>query len=497
MERHRQYALVIDLEGNEMCLKRNGEIFQCLCEEGKIFSTISGFQKTRSKLQVPLSVDPLLFEENDECESDEDIELYVVARKDVDIPNLPLNTTTESTARTYDEAILNACGANEWNDEEKKRILGFMDSYNLRPLSMFNEENIELNSLTNEKNLNKHNGNSMKTSAIVPAKHKYKQASISVHSLSSYLYSAISCGPPYLRSHIINSDYFELDHNIAKFLNQNWSLFPNLRFACSRALVGAVFLNPSTNKALFVNCIEIYGRRRSIDSHRESFRTVNEQSAPSSLPPNYIRLRLDISAEPEIGPNTTSILLDTREKSANARIFIKKTAWNAAIELSKADRICSITPYDVVYQPHQLRTRFHHLSTYFMCRAFNDNADDIRSRPYTIFTLTDWDNGANDTDYRVESKILQDIAMSVIQSGHSATLFKDKFLRLMARLKSDKVMQKYFKAIAKLFDSDSLKIIGNKELNIILQNITESLNTPIAKVNESAKQVVTTSFAKS
>ncbi|KAI7900041.1 uncharacterized protein BX663DRAFT_440175 [Cokeromyces recurvatus] len=314
---------------------------------------------------------------------------------------------------------------------------------------------------------------------------------------------------------------------MANFLNQDWSLFPNLRFVCSRALVGAIILDPSMNKALLVNCIEIYGHRRSIDSHRESFKTSNGHLTPSSLSPNNIRywnvfpttlstvdglklvigtkifnalvtssLLLDTSAEPEIGPNTTSILLDTIEKSKNARIFIKKTAWDAAIKLSKAERICSITPYDVVYQLRQLRTRFHHLSTYLMCRAFNDDVDDIRSRPYTVFTLADWDNGADDTDYRVGSKLLQDIAMSVIQNGHSATLSKDKFLRLMARLKSDKVMQNYFKAIAKLFNCDLLEIIDNKELNNILQNIAESLITSIVKANKSAKQSVTTSFTK-
>ncbi|KAI7900040.1 uncharacterized protein BX663DRAFT_440207, partial [Cokeromyces recurvatus] len=89
--------------------------------------------------------------------------------------------------RTYDEAVLNACGANKWSNDEKKRILGFMDLYNLRPLSMLSEENMELNALTNEKYLNKHKGNSMKVSAIVPAKRKYNQTFVSIPSASSCL----------------------------------------------------------------------------------------------------------------------------------------------------------------------------------------------------------------------------------------------------------------------------------------------------------------------
>lgn len=84
-----------------------------------------------------------------------------------------------------------------------------------------------------------------------------------------------------------------------------------------------------------------------------------------------------------------------------------------------------------------------------MCRAFNDDADDIQSRPYTIFTLADWDNSVDDTEYQVGSKLLQGIARVLYRSGASATLSKRKLLRL----KSDKAMLKCFKAIVELFDS--------------------------------------------
>lgn len=68
-----------------------------------------------------------------------------------------------------------------------------------------------------------------------------------------------------------------------------------------------------------------------------------------------------------------------------------------------------IASYDFVYQLRQLRTRFHHKSTYFMCRAFNEPVDDLSTRPYTLSTLADWDNGTDDAFYRTASKLFQEI----------------------------------------------------------------------------------------
>ncbi|KAI9486105.1 MAG: hypothetical protein EXX96DRAFT_626141 [Benjaminiella poitrasii] len=105
-------------------------------------------------------------------------------------------------------------------------------------------------------------------------------------------------------------------------------------------------------------------------------------------------------------------------------------------------------------------------------------AEDIRSRPYAIFTLTDWDNSVDDTDYRVEFKLLQDIAMSIIQSGHSVILSKDKFLRLMARLKPDKgCLSKYQNRITICNTEDKEKI---ESLQKSIHKICTS--TPIKKL---------------
>lgn len=97
-------------------------------------------------------------------------------------------------------------------------------------------------------------------------------------------------------------------------------------------------------------------------------------------------LRLDRSMDPEIGPNTSNFNLDTEAKSLGTKIFIKKTAWTAAKILADQPVTNRLTRYDVLSQLRQLRSKFHHSSTYLCCRASNEETDDLTAKPFTIFT---------------------------------------------------------------------------------------------------------------
>lgn len=75
-----------------------------------------------------------------------------------------------------------------------------------------------------------------------------------------------------------------MEINSCQLLNEDWTFLPQLRFACAQLLAGAIIMNKN-NEAVLVNTVEIYGRQRSLDVHRENFVNKKGKSASSSLPP--------------------------------------------------------------------------------------------------------------------------------------------------------------------------------------------------------------------
>ncbi|CDH52178.1 predicted protein [Lichtheimia corymbifera JMRC:FSU:9682] len=56
--------------------------------------------------------------------------------------------------------------------------------------------------------------------------------------------------------------------------------FPQIHYACCRLLTGMILSETSTGKAMIVSSVEIYGRRRSLDAHRESFQVKKRLPLP-------------------------------------------------------------------------------------------------------------------------------------------------------------------------------------------------------------------------
>ncbi|KAI8597653.1 hypothetical protein EDD21DRAFT_384879, partial [Dissophora ornata] len=75
---------------------------------------------------------------------------------------------------------------------------------------------------------------------------------------------------PYATS-LLSPQYVELNDDISELLNRDWFSSPNLRFACSRILAGCVLLDTRNGQAVIANTVEVYGRTRMTDAHREGF----------------------------------------------------------------------------------------------------------------------------------------------------------------------------------------------------------------------------------
>jgi hypothetical protein len=177
---------------------------------------------------------------------------------------------------------LQACKALDANPEEQQRVLKIMEAYSLRPISLAAEGTDE-SALTHADNLKNCNDTKLDISVIPPPKKQRKDAENMVISPNASLYSSTVSGP--YRERFLKNNYVELSDQVSIFLNQDWLLRPQMRFACSRLLVGSILLLPSSGESIVINSAEIHGRTRSVDSHRESFKARKGASMRNSYPP--------------------------------------------------------------------------------------------------------------------------------------------------------------------------------------------------------------------
>ncbi|CAO3595713.1 unnamed protein product [Absidia cylindrospora] len=427
------------------------------------------------------------------------------------------------TTRTYDHAFIHACDGTRWTPEEQQRMISIMNAYQLRPISLINKHNVEANALTHAHHLATCSSEEMQVSPVLPAKkRKIDPSLLPALSLEASLYGALCSGP--FSKHFLGDSYVEINDEMADFLNTDWSFYPQMRFATSRILAGMLLLNESSGQALVVNTVEVYGRQRTVDSHREGFKESKNKRPASSLPPPTSRylcvwpttlddedgkklvigtkvfnalvtssLRLDTDLAPEVGPGTCQFILDDHQQSISTRLFIKETAWKAATALAKTKATTRISSYDILYQLRQLRTRFHHQSTYFCCRSSNELTDTVTTRPYTVFTLANYDSAKDDTSYRIASDLFSHVALAVIRNEDGLT--KQEVDVLTKRLPKGDI-HTILTSILDLFDdnNNTIHIIHNTKLNRHLETLAKLLSTHISTANESIVKAVARAY---
>jgi hypothetical protein len=85
------------------------------------------------------------------------------------------------------------------------------------------------------------------------------------------------------RSLLLKSNYIEIDHQVAFWLNCSWTLYPSMAQTCARLLERMIFVEK--NKSLLTLGGEIYSRLPSLDAHYEKTSSAKKENIPqSSLP---------------------------------------------------------------------------------------------------------------------------------------------------------------------------------------------------------------------
>ncbi|KAI1288543.1 hypothetical protein EDD11_009938, partial [Mortierella claussenii] len=311
-------------------------------------------------------------------------------------------------------------------------------------------------------------------------------------------------------------NYTEIDDTVCRYLNEDWTLKPQLRYACARILAGSIWINTQTGSAIIANTVEIYGRTKNFDAHREPFTQKKEQPVPTSIPPplgcrykdvwpttlhspegdrlvlgthtcNILvtsSLRVDDkNHQPSLGGTTVNFKLESALASSSTEIFLDKDSFEEAVQIINSKEATSVSPTNLLFQLRQLKTKFHDSSTFLRCRASGPLTKSHVCQPYTIFTLSSFD-GSNRGNGRAASALFKGISDQFLRSETDPRLL----LSAVQKLNEDSTGNTHMKDIArKILDlyqgEDAIAITNNYALNVQLEALAKHMSSYITTAN--------------
>ncbi|KAG0254088.1 hypothetical protein BGZ95_006138, partial [Linnemannia exigua] len=409
--------------------------------------------------------------------------------------SVPIMVDSTPQMREYNDAVLYSCNQTHVSDTEKQRTLGIIDALELRPFAMKDPHGAEQNGLAHISVIAKLSAGEGKVAPNMASMQRRK--------------------------------YIELDNGVCELFNRDWEFFPYLRFACAKILAGCLLLNNQNGQVIIANTIEVYGRTRLVDAHREPFVVRKGLPVANSLPPSIkmpyknvwpttvsaqdgerlvigtlsfdalitSSLRLDTRMNISVGCATPSFLLSSTSHSLATKIFLDQESLDDGLQLAKGKDTWSVSSSNLMWQLRQTKTKFHDPSTYYLCRASSPFANKHPCQPYTIFTLVAFDH-AHNGDGSILSRLFHALASRVIRDAREAVIDKQTVEELRNQCIDQTKASKGLDGILTLFSDTqtSIKILGNLPLNNTLQVLAPLLSTYITKANASVMAFVEKEF---
>ncbi|ORX45321.1 hypothetical protein DM01DRAFT_1364640 [Hesseltinella vesiculosa] len=218
-----------------------------------------------------------------------------------------------------------------------------------------------------------------------------------------------------------------------------------------------------------VNTVEVYGRKKHVDIHREPFGNLKHAITITSLPPSFARyknvwpttihnegpklvigtltlnalitssIRVDCTVPPSVGP-TSDITLGTADESRGTRIFLDKECVTLALDIMNK-KSASIYPHDY--------------------------ANQLRQNPVAY--------------------IFSHIAHCVLMHGKDAQLKKSTVQKAWEDSSAKDKIQPILDLMAV---EDAIPILGNMDLNRLLQPLAAALSSSICHANKSVLHAI-------
>ncbi|KAI9260386.1 hypothetical protein EDC94DRAFT_674112, partial [Helicostylum pulchrum] len=440
---------------------------------------------------------------------------------------------TCQSQRFNEEDALYSCHGEDTTKRKKNILLGMTASAGLSPVAIIDDEGREENLLAHDVVASKICDNKRRTVTIKRTggsksfyDGSYKNGLCCPLSLSKQnnqpgLSPILSSCP--FKKILHTRTFIELNDDMCKKLNDDWELYPQLKFFYARALTGSIIVNNNDNTAALINMVEVYGRNKSVDAHHERYMDNSKTGIQvSTLPPvvtkyknfwatttiqdNSVKLhfasktfnalvtssyRMDGKHEAEVGLSTTSFRLDnmsTFRNSATSQIYIDLASWNKALTVLKEKKkwhdICTVllSGGAILSKKAWMCTTqtIYNLTTYAMCRAASVFVDDHSSHSITIFTYCDKDDNQKIfSDGIIVSSLFKSIALKVIRDKEEATIIKEEIEDLISRAKDEKKVEGILTNILYLFEIETItiKVISNYKLNQYLKELADIMNS--------------------
>jgi hypothetical protein len=236
-------------------------------------------------------------------------------------------------------------------------------------------------------------------------------------------------------------EWKEYNSEISCFVNASWQRKKGMRVAIPALFAGALLVEG--HQALYITCVEAYCRSPNTDTHCECHHDAeSRRSHPEGIEYNKngvyndacIRIAWDHNVpQLKIGLRTATLLvvgcirIDMNDcasigpannifKPTNCtRIFFGPKNIQKAKDLCEAN-IGEITDGHYYAYLRQLRSKFDHESTYFICRAGADGFLPHRDWPVTIWTYADMESKRNRaSSARLASSLFIEVATCVFE----------------------------------------------------------------------------------
>ncbi|KAF9276282.1 hypothetical protein BGZ74_003693 [Mortierella antarctica] len=179
-------------------------------------------------------------------------------------------------------------------------------------------------------------------------------------------FAVIITNSPYLNA-ICSQKYTELTPDLCKFLNRDWVLSPHLQFTCVRFLTGCILYQKDWKHMVIMNGIEVHAGATIAFKNQLIIGTQSFDALISSL----IHLNHDFVLElHSVGASTMNFEL-ALDKSLGMLIFIDHEYVQQALAIAEDKEAWNTDGSCILGQLHQLRTKFHDLSTYYLCRSLS------------------------------------------------------------------------------------------------------------------------------
>ncbi|KAI7902945.1 uncharacterized protein BX663DRAFT_542965 [Cokeromyces recurvatus] len=431
----------------------------------------------------------------------------------------PVLMVMEDYRRNHDEALLHACQRASDSEENKNLARYALKSLKLEPFSIINEDGEEENALAHVNVITK--ASQSKSSSIIPIT-PMKRSANEMEKITLFcnncsiinpvpLYKSLTSHAPYPKL-FDTRNYIELSDDLCQLLNQDWKLSPQMKFVAAQLLAVKLLLQTLSKfmvvkKALIYTVSPLVLKKQStlptslpppVVSRYDNVYpvTLNSQHGPKLVigtqTMNYLVtsfVRLDKEEKPSVGAVSTSFKLEKLEESLSTRIYIDKYVLNKAMKLAENKDAKAVTNYNILDQLRQVSTHFKSPSTYYLCRASGFVTRTHQCQPYSIFTLSNFDRGRCPS-----AEIFSSIADNVLQLGDKGRLHKSVVENGLSS--GNKEIEKVINEILKLYGDNrqSISIIGNTELNPLLEKLAAFHQSYINSANDSVAKAITDSF---